>query len=98
LELNRQGVTLVVSTHQFEGLVEDLDTISLLNRGRDQEHGRPADIFSDDGVLEPANLIPPLAARLSWALVGKGWPLPAVAVSLDDLARMLGGQTGGRSE
>jgi energy-coupling factor transport system ATP-binding protein len=96
LELNRQGVTLVVSTHQFEDLVEDLDTISLLNRGRDQKHGSPADVFSDDGIMEPANLIPPLAARLSRALVGKGWPLPAVAVSLDDLARMLGGQQRGR--
>ncbi len=96
LVLNRQGVTLVVSTHQFEGLVEELDMISVLARGADQLHGRPEEIFSDDHVLRSANLFPPLAARLSKQFIDNGWPLPSVAVSLAGLVRMLGGRTGAR--
>jgi energy-coupling factor transport system ATP-binding protein len=96
LVLNRQGVTLVVSTHQFEGLVEELDMISVLARGADQLHGRPEEIFSDDHVLRSANLFPPLAARLSKQFIDNGWPLPSVVVSLAGLVRMLGGRTGAR--
>jgi len=93
-KLNRQGVTLVISTHQYEGLVEYLDAVNILKTGQDQLHGHPSDVFSHDRFLQAVNLLAPLAARLSWAFRKKGWPLPFDAVSLADLIKMLADNKG----
>jgi len=91
-ELNRQGMTLLVATHQFEGLIEMMEAVSIIKDGHDLRHGRPMEVFSEECNLPAAHLIPPLAVKVSLALRDKGWPLPYVAVSLADLIEILGGQ------
>ena len=45
--LKKNGKTLIISTHQFEGVIELLDEISVMVRGKDLVHGTPGIIFSD---------------------------------------------------
>lgn len=88
-KLKKKGITLVISTHQFEGVVELMDKISVLDHGRDMSRGTPVQIFSNEKYLEEAGIKPPLVARIVNKLRKSGWSLPAVIVSIKDLETSL---------
>ncbi|MDP2964577.1 MAG: energy-coupling factor transporter ATPase [Pelolinea sp.] len=84
-ELKKKGITLVISTHQFEGAVELMDKISVLANGRDFAHGTPGKIFSSENILDESGIKAPLVARIVGRLRNLGWPISAEIVTLKDL-------------
>lgn len=76
------GLTLVFSTHQFDGIIGKMDAVSVLQSGRDIIHGSPTSIFSTYGSKLPGALKPPFAAELCSVLKENGWPVPAGIVQL----------------
>jgi len=88
-KMNALGVTLILSTHQFEGLVDILDAVSLMQAGRDILHGSPAWVFGQQEILEKSGLVAPLSVRVSWALRDRGWPIQQLAISAADLSNFI---------
>jgi energy-coupling factor transport system ATP-binding protein len=83
------GLTLVFSTHQFDGIIGEMDAVSVLQSGKDIIHGAPTDIFSTKGSRLPGALKPPFAAELCAVLNEKSWPVPAGIVQLSGVIEMV---------
>jgi energy-coupling factor transport system ATP-binding protein len=87
--IHASGVTLLISTHQYDELTEVFDQASVLSRGRDIIHGSCGQVFSDIAGLEKAGLEAPLGACTAEALREKGWPLSEHIAALSDLENEL---------
>ncbi|MCD6576999.1 MAG: ATP-binding cassette domain-containing protein [Anaerolineaceae bacterium] len=87
--MHATGLTLVLSTHQFDGIIGEMDTVSVLQSGKDITHGTPADLFSTKESKLPSALKPPFTAELCAVLIEKGWPLPAGIVQLNEIIEMI---------
>jgi len=83
------GLTLVFSTHQFDGIIGEMDAVSVLQSGKDIIHGTPANIFSTKDLKLPGALKPPFAAELCAVLKDKGWPVPAGIMQLSVVIKMV---------
>lgn len=81
-QLHDQGVQSIFSSHNMEDIVESVENVTVLVDGRDHMQGSVEDIFSDRQALEDAGLEQPPAVRLAQALLTKGWPLSATALTL----------------
>ena len=74
-DLMHQGKTLVIASHRLDELGSIAERISLMESGQVIQNGFTCEILMDDKKLSQAGLAPPLAARLSLALIEQGWPL-----------------------
>jgi energy-coupling factor transport system ATP-binding protein len=83
--LKERGLTLVISTHQFEDLLAILDGISALSRGTNATNGDPWVVFNRMEELEKIGIRPPLSIRTANAFRSKGWPIPLEAITSDQL-------------
>lgn len=83
--LHRDGCTLLLSTHQYDGLLETLEHVSVLHQGTDVVHGTAGEVFSSIQNLEDAGLKAPLTARAASTLRHRGWPIPPHTASLAEL-------------
>ena len=84
-ELKKKRITLVISTHQLEGAVELVDTLTVMANGRDLAQGTPDKIFSDENTLETSGIKAPFVTRIIGRLRNLGWPIPPEIVTLKDL-------------
>jgi energy-coupling factor transport system ATP-binding protein len=84
-DLKKKGITLVISTHQFEDVIELFDRVSVLENGHDSLHGIPSDVFSDKKTLERSGIKAPLVIEISSRLRDLGWPISSDIVTLKDL-------------
>ena len=89
MHMHDTGLTLVFSTHQYDGIIGEMDTVSVLQSGKDITHGTPANIFSARDSKLPSALKPPFAAELCMVLRKKGWPVPAGIVQLRGVIEMV---------
>lgn len=65
-ELNREGTTILVVTHDMQLVAEYADTMIVMAGGGVLAHGLTAEVFSDAALLERAGLrLPPLAHALT---------------------------------
>lgn len=87
--LRNQGLTLIISTHQYEGLVEWMSQVSILAQGRDRLHGSPGDVFAQSETLSAVGLKPPLTSRIARTLRERGWPIDSQIISMKDLDKSL---------
>lgn len=87
--MHDKGLTLVFSTHQFDGIISEMDAISVLQSGKDITHGTPASIFSINESKLPSALKPPFAAELCLVLKENGWPVPEGIVQLEKLIEVI---------
>ena len=88
-ELKKNGKTLTISTHQFEGVIELMDEISVMAKGKDLVHGTPGIIFSDNSNLEATGIKAPLIASIVSQLRHLKWPISTEIVSLAELESSL---------
>ena len=88
-KLKKKGKTLVISTHQFEGVIELMDEISVMSKGKDLVHGTPGIIFSDAHNLETAGIKSPLIACIVKQLSDLGWPISTEIITLAELESSL---------
>jgi energy-coupling factor transporter ATP-binding protein EcfA2 len=88
-ELNDEGTTILVVTHDMQLVTEHADRTIVLAEGRVRAQGETVDVFSDSALIESAGLrLPPLRRALQG--VSKH-PSLAQVVRLADLPGSIGG-------
>ncbi|MFZ5944575.1 MAG: energy-coupling factor ABC transporter ATP-binding protein [Bacillota bacterium] len=70
--LNKNGATIIISSHNIDEVYAWADYIYVLNSGELIAEGNPEDVFSDGKILEKANLIKPLVLEIYDELLGNG--------------------------
>ena len=63
-ELNKQGTTVILSTHDVDIAYEWADNIIIMKEGRILKEGSPEEIFADLQLLECANLTLPVISDI----------------------------------
>ncbi|AUV82597.1 cobalt ABC transporter [Salinigranum rubrum] len=64
-QIHREGISVVVSTHDLEFAAEIADRVCVMAAGNVVGSGTPREVFYDDALLERANLHPPAAVRIA---------------------------------
>ena len=84
---DKQGLTVVVVSHNMDDLAELCDYVLVLNEGRLFALGEPATVFADERKLKNVGLGVPHAVHLANRLKNAGIELPISSVpSFDELA------------
>ena len=86
-ELHVRGTAVVYITNSMEEIVT-APRLLALNSGRVAFDGRPADFFSNRGLLAETGIMPPLSVRLSNALADRGFEVP-VSLTLEELVQQV---------
>jgi cobalt/nickel transport system ATP-binding protein len=71
-ELNKEGTTVLVSTHDVEALPELVDRVVVISHGSMLGEGETCEVLQDLKLLGSAGLEPPAIARLFSELKAKG--------------------------
>ena len=81
-ELNKEGITIIVSTHDVDLVPIYADKVYIISHGNLIKEGNPLDVFSDVKTIRAANLRLPRIAHLMEILqkedkisFGKSYPL-----------------------
>lgn len=96
-DLNRQGKTVIIITHDMELAAEYAERIVVLKNGEILLDGPKAEVFSNVGGLEAAGLTPPLPARICLDLQKRGVEIPLLP-TLKGLKQYLRGRCPGLPE
>lgn len=88
-QIHQNGITLLISTHQYEELLPIMESVSVIHKGKDITHGRTNRVFSQIQDLENVGLKAPLGALIAEKLHKKGWPINPDSVSLSSIERQL---------
>jgi len=75
-ELNQEGKTIIVSTHDVELAYPWADRAILLLKGEILQEDKPEVTFGDPGIVRMAHLSVPALLELSMELGKRGYPLP----------------------
>ena len=73
----------------LKGVIELLDEISVMARGKDLVHGTPGIIFSDTSNLEAAGIKAPLVASIVRQLRDLKWPISTEISTMAELESSL---------
>ena len=84
-QIHQSGITMLISTHQYEELVNVLDQVSVIHQGKDILHGGAEQLFSQVKELNAVGLRAPLVTQIAKGLRSKGWPLSQDIASLPRL-------------
>jgi energy-coupling factor transport system ATP-binding protein len=87
--LSARGMTLVISSHYMEDLVDLTENLTLLKSGQDVLSGSNSSVFSNQEMLRQAGLEPPLVTRVGQRLRHLGWPVPDGVLHAQDLVNRL---------
>jgi cobalt/nickel transport system ATP-binding protein len=63
-ELNKEGTTIIISTHDAEAIPELADRIIIINNGIKIDEGKTSDILQNKNILEQSGLEPPTTVSL----------------------------------
>ena len=80
LQLNTQGKTVIVVTHDVEFIAECKPRVVVLSRGRIVGDGPAVDILTDESIVNKASLVRPQISKLMSSLSDAG--LPANVIDL----------------
>ncbi|MEM9203354.1 MAG: ABC transporter ATP-binding protein [Actinomycetota bacterium] len=88
-QLESQGTTVVLTTHDVDLAFAWSDRCVLLDAGRVVASGPPDDVLCDEEACRAARLVPaPLASMVAVA-VDRGWLPPAVAATVRTLGQLV---------
>ncbi|MFT8917094.1 MAG: energy-coupling factor transporter ATPase [Oenococcus sp.] len=85
-ELNRQGRTIIMVSHEMDQVAAYSDQVIVMNQGKMVENGAVEDVFSDERRLQANHLRPPSALKFAAELKKAGFPLSKEATSEDGLS------------
>lgn len=85
LRLKNQGKTLLIASHRLDELAEVTDRLSLMHKGKVTATGKTFEVLFNTDSVSDVGLTPPLAIRLSQALIEKGWPIEGFDTSTPSL-------------
>lgn len=69
-ELNQQGITILLVTHDMELIAKYVDRVTVLDRGNKVFDGKPSELFSGNYDINAWGLLPPTAVALGRQLTG----------------------------
>jgi len=92
VQLNRQGKTVIIVTHDIEFVAECKPRVVLMTEGRVLAQGEAEKILTDRELVDKASVVLPQIAQLFNDLKGKG--LPAGVIDVYDAAKILLGRLG----
>ena len=84
-QIHQSGKTILISTHQYEELVNVLDQVSIIHHGKEILHGSARQLFGQVKKLNTIGLKAPLATYIAEGLRSKDWPLSQDIASLHRL-------------
>ena len=94
--LNDCGMTILMISHNMDGLAEYASRILVMNQGELMMNGTPREVFREHEALRAAGLDLPEAGQLVEALRAKGIAISEENIRFDEvkeeLIRMLGGK------
>ena len=83
--LNEEGMTIVISSHDIEMVNSFADEIFVLNKGEIIDNGDTHQIFSNKELLKQAHLKAPVTTEILYALKEKGYSVDTTKISLDEI-------------
>ena len=78
LQLNQQGKTIIVVTHDVEFIAECNPRIILMKQGRIMVSGKAEEILTNEDLVKEASITLPEIAKLFKCLEGYGFPLNVI--------------------
>ena len=84
-ELNNEGMSIVISSHDIEMVNEFAEKIFVLNEGEILESGDKNEIFSNKELLKTANLKAPITTEILYTLKEKGYNVDTTKISIDEV-------------
>ena len=75
VELNRQGKTIIIVTHEMDYVLEYCDLCVVLNKGDIVYEGTPINLFVNDDIMERVGIEPPLSIEFAKELIKNGFNL-----------------------
>lgn len=79
-ELNRQGHTILIITHDMRLVAEYCDRVVVLNNGKILADETPRQLFTKPELLREARLRPPQSSRIAHQLAERGVPQDILGV------------------
>ena len=71
-ELNREGITIVISSHDVEMITEFADKVLVLHHGHVEAFGTTEEVFANHQLLKKAHLKPPKSSEILHRLQKEG--------------------------
>ena len=84
-ELNNEGMSIVISSHDIEMVNEFAEKIFVLNNGEILESGDKHEIFSNKELLKKAHLKAPITTEILYTLKEKGYNVDTTKISIDEV-------------
>lgn len=75
VELNKQGKTIIIVTHEMDYVLEYCDLCVVLNKGDIVYEGTPINLFINDEIMEKVGIEPPLSIEFAKELISNGFNL-----------------------
>ena len=72
VELNRQGKTIILVTHEMEYVLEYCDLCVVINKGEVAFEGKPISLFINDEIMSKVGIEPPLSIEFGKKLINSG--------------------------
>ena len=83
--LNKEGMSIVISSHDIEMVNEFAEKIFVLNNGEILERGDKHEIFSNKELLKKAHLKAPITTEILYTLKEKGYTVDTTKISIDEV-------------
>jgi energy-coupling factor transporter ATP-binding protein EcfA2 len=88
-ELNREGITILLATHDMDVLVDCATKIVLLNRGQMEASGNPNDVFSKRELFQRLGLGVPQIPLLFQELVDNGFDFEKTPLTVSEAFELI---------
>ena len=72
VELNKQGKTIIIVTHEMDYVLEYCDLCVVVNKGKIVFEGQPINLFINDEIMSRVGIEPPLAIEFGKELIKNG--------------------------
>jgi energy-coupling factor transport system ATP-binding protein len=93
--LNESGVTIIMISHNMDGLSDFASRIIAMENGEVAMDGTPKEVFSDMERLASMGLGASEARRAAYLLAQRGWDIPDDIITVDELVGFITGYIGG---
>ena len=84
-ELNNEGMSIVISSHDIEMVNEFAEKIFVLNEGEILESGDKNEIFSNKELLKEAHLKAPITTEILYRLKEKGFYVDTTKININEV-------------
>ena len=89
VRLNKSGVTIIMISHNMEGVAEYASRVIAVREGKILADGTPKEVFSQHETLKSAGLEMPFCAQLVYELNKRGAALPEELIKYDETLNAL---------